>query len=99
MDVFKTVVSAKHDPRYGGAGAVRGGVLNHADLDFIWKAPLYPPELHPFLLAVLEKFEVLHRLEGTLTSSLFFPHSEPERQLRRRANSLPSPSGQRPLIR
>jgi len=48
---------------------VRGGVLNHSDIDFIWKPPAYPPELHPFLLAVLEKFEVLHRLEGNAVNN------------------------------
>jgi hypothetical protein len=57
------VVSAKYDSQYGiGSGIIKNGLLQHKDLDLIWKEPDYPPHYHRFLLAVLEKFEILHRL-------------------------------------
>eukprot|EP01125_Pyxidicula_operculata_P006879 TRINITY_DN2359_c0_g1_i1.p1 TRINITY_DN2359_c0_g1~~TRINITY_DN2359_c0_g1_i1.p1 ORF type:complete len:1423 (+),score=357.36 TRINITY_DN2359_c0_g1_i1:201-4271(+) len=63
-EVFSSVVSAKFDPRFGMSGTIRQGILQHKDLSMIWRAPKFPSYTHPFLLAVLQKFEVLHMLEG-----------------------------------
>lgn len=33
-------------------------------MSFIWSDVHFPSHLHPFLIGILEKFEILHRLEG-----------------------------------
>jgi GTPase SAR1 family protein len=44
-----------------------GGVLDHARLPEIWQhradAPAYPAEYHPFLLQLMERFDVSYRLD------------------------------------
>jgi hypothetical protein len=52
--VFSSTVSAK--------SPVSNGLLRHEFLPTMWKT--FPPFLHPFMYSVLEKFEVVHRLEG-----------------------------------
>lgn len=53
-DVFSAVISAKT--------GLSSGILRHEALIQIWKGlPLY---LYPHMLTVLEKFEILHKLEG-----------------------------------
>jgi serine/threonine protein kinase len=63
--VFASIVSAKNDSQYGVAGCIKNGILQHKDLNLIWREPDYPQRLHRFLLAIFEKFEILHRLDGT----------------------------------
>jgi internalin A len=49
------------------ATADAGGVLDHARLREIWQgrtdAPAYPAEFHPFLLQLMERFDVSYRLD------------------------------------
>lgn len=53
-DVFSAVISAKT--------GLSSGILRHDALIQIWKGlPIY---LYPHLLTILEKFEILHKLEG-----------------------------------
>ena len=53
-DVFSAVISAKT--------GLSSGILRHEALIQIWKGlPLY---LYPHMLTILEKFEILHKLEG-----------------------------------
>jgi serine/threonine protein kinase/Leucine-rich repeat (LRR) protein/GTPase SAR1 family protein len=53
-DVFSAVISAKT--------GLSSGILKHEALIQIWKGlPLY---LYPHFLTILEKFEILHKLEG-----------------------------------
>jgi len=53
-DVFSAVISAKT--------GLSSGILRHDALIQIWKGlPLY---LYPHMLTILEKFEILHKLEG-----------------------------------
>jgi hypothetical protein len=42
--------------------AYREGKLRHCDLSFIWKPPLFPPSVHPTLIQLLKKFEILYPL-------------------------------------
>lgn len=54
-EVFAAVISAKT--------GLSSGILKHEFLLQIWKGfPLY---LYPYMLALLEKFEITHRLEGS----------------------------------
>lgn len=52
------------------------GILHHKDLELIWRSNPEKPSLnfspgfHPFLLSVLEKFEVLHRLSGSAINNI-----------------------------
>lgn len=54
----------------------RNGVLAHSALYHIWRAPELPPEVHPFILSLLERFELsfpigpyIHKL-GSYAQSL-----------------------------
>jgi hypothetical protein len=39
-------------------------VIAHSALPQIWRAPAYPPELHDFLLSLLERFEITFPIQG-----------------------------------
>lgn len=73
MDVMSTIVSTKHNYcKYGSScftsirrQAVstlttlsRNGVMRHSALPHIWKPPTYPAQVHPFILSLLERFEL-----------------------------------------
>lgn len=50
----------------------KNGLLKEADLGQIWKE--YPAEIHPRLMALLETFEIIHRvgaIDSSLISALF----------------------------
>lgn len=53
-DVFAAVISAKT--------GLSSGILKHEFLLQIWKG--FPVYLYPYMMALLEKFEITHRLEG-----------------------------------
>lgn len=53
-DVFAAVISAK--------SGISTGILKHELLLHIWKG--FPSYLYPYMIALLEKFEITHRLEG-----------------------------------
>jgi len=55
---FATVVSLK-------TGFVKDGLLRYDDLPQLWKPPTYPSHLHPKLITMLEKFQVMCRLSAT----------------------------------
>ncbi|KAL6040633.1 Myotubularin-like phosphatase domain, variant 2, partial [Balamuthia mandrillaris] len=57
-NVFADVISLKHN-------FVKDGILLKKDLPQIWKAPLYPQEVHSSLVALLEKFEVAYDIPLT----------------------------------
>eukprot|EP01127_Copromyxa_protea_P013441 TRINITY_DN3625_c0_g1_i1.p1 TRINITY_DN3625_c0_g1~~TRINITY_DN3625_c0_g1_i1.p1 ORF type:complete len:1179 (-),score=173.74 TRINITY_DN3625_c0_g1_i1:31-3567(-) len=64
IDVFKSVVTAINDETYAGASpSIKQGVLLPSDFVNVWRAPRFQQEHFPFLLSILEKFEVLHPLE------------------------------------
>jgi hypothetical protein len=53
----------------------RNGVMAHSALPHIWKAPDFPPEVHPFILSLMERFELsfpvgahIHKLGGYASS-------------------------------
>ncbi|KAL6062523.1 Pleckstrin y domain [Balamuthia mandrillaris] len=52
-DVLSTVVTMKYN-------MVKDGTLMHKDLHLIWKPPMFPPSLHPTLLNLLRKFEIIY---------------------------------------
>jgi hypothetical protein len=54
-DALATIVTTKQQ-------FARGGVLTMAALMHIWKAPRFPPALHADLLALLENFDLVHRV-------------------------------------
>lgn len=56
-DALATIVTTKQQ-------FARGGVLTLAALAHIWKAPRFPPALHADLLALLENFDLVHRLRA-----------------------------------
>src|SRR5690349_458160 len=49
--VFSATISAKTN--------LSTGILKHEDLPWLWRS--YPRHLHPFMLTIMEKFELLHR--------------------------------------
>jgi Leucine-rich repeat (LRR) protein/serine/threonine protein kinase len=65
------------DPRYlaqfvtnvlrFGREKAKDGILRHTDFSSICKAPLFPESVHPFLLTLLERFEVAFKLRYTAT--------------------------------
>jgi len=50
--VFATLITMKPN-------SVKAGVIVRQDLHHIWKPPEFPPDRHPFLLALLAKFEII----------------------------------------
>mmetsp|Transcript_33003 Transcript_33003/g.82965 ORF Transcript_33003/g.82965 Transcript_33003/m.82965 type:complete len:2143 (+) Transcript_33003:102-6530(+) len=46
-----TIITTKHQ-------FVKDGILKHSALGQIWRAPDFPPDLHPLLLNLLQKFEI-----------------------------------------
>jgi hypothetical protein len=42
----------------------RDGLIAHSALAQIWKPPAYPPELHEFLLSLLERFEIIFPVQN-----------------------------------
>lgn len=65
------------DPRYVatfvtnvlrfGREKAKDGILRHSDFSTICKAPQFPESVHPFLLGLLERFEVAFKLRYTAT--------------------------------
>jgi len=51
MDLMSSVISTKHN-------FCKDGILAASALPQIWKAPKYPPEMHPFILSLIERFEI-----------------------------------------
>ncbi|KAL6078168.1 Myotubularin-like phosphatase domain, variant 2 [Balamuthia mandrillaris] len=60
-EVMSSIITTKHN--YGK----KDGILQHSSLPFIWREPDYPASVHPFLLTLLEKFEVAFNM-GAKTS-------------------------------
>jgi small GTP-binding protein len=57
-----TILTTKHR-------AVRpDGVLTNQMLQHLWRAPDFPPELHPHLRALMERFELMHPLRSMQAS-------------------------------
>jgi len=50
--MMATIVSVKTD-------FIKNGILNHESLPHIWKTKELPPKIHPLLLKLLEKFEII----------------------------------------
>ena len=53
--MFASVITTSHQ-------YIKNGILKYSDLNQIWRPPLYPPSLHPSLITILEKFEILLEL-------------------------------------
>lgn len=53
---MSSVVTLRHN-------IVRDGKLRHADLSFIWKPPMFPPAIHPILIKLLTKFDILYPIK------------------------------------
>jgi len=54
MQVIATIFTTKHT-------WIKNGLLEHSALKQIWKA--YPEEIHPKLLILLEKFQMVYTLQ------------------------------------
>jgi GTPase SAR1 family protein len=61
--IMSTIVTTKQN-------YVKNGVLNYNDLRHIWKPPLFPINIHPYLLAILEKFEIVYTANRVLANRL-----------------------------
>lgn len=61
--VMATIITTKQN-------YVKNGVLNYNDLRLIWTPPLFPLAVHPYLLAVLEKFEIVYTASDLLAKRL-----------------------------
>jgi hypothetical protein len=60
--MFATIVTTG-----GHASFVKHGILRSDDFFQLWKG--HPTELHPYMLSLLEQFEVVHRLDFDSSSS------------------------------
>ena len=61
-DTLSTIITLK-------SNFVKQGFLLHSDLPQIWRPPLYPEHLHPFLISLLEKFDLIYLLAPPLPTS------------------------------
>ncbi|KAL6060410.1 Myotubularin-like phosphatase domain [Balamuthia mandrillaris] len=55
--VMSSIITTKHN-------YAKTGVLMHKVLAQLWRAPDFPLSVHPFLLSLLTKFEIVFKLEG-----------------------------------
>ncbi|EFA77446.1 leucine-rich repeat-containing protein [Heterostelium album PN500] len=53
--MLSSIITTKHS-------YAKDGILSHKSLKQIWRPPLYPENLHPHLIALLEKFEISYNL-------------------------------------
>ncbi len=58
----------------------RGGILLHSELEEIWDASIYPADIHPTLLELMNKFELAYKLpdEGSYLVTELLPSTEPD---------------------
>ena len=58
----------------------RGGILLHSELEEIWDASIYPADIHPKLLELMNKFELAYELpdERSHLVAELLPATEPE---------------------
>ncbi len=63
---FATVVSLKFN-------FIKDGLLSIKDLPQLWKPPTHPPHLHEKLVVLLEKFQVMTRLQKDGETFLLIP--------------------------
>lgn len=62
--VFSTLVTMKHN-------FVKKGIIPRETLPMIWKPPAYPEHLHNFIISLLERFDVIYRIQSD--GLLFIP--------------------------
>ena len=53
--MFASVITTSHT-------YIKQGILKLSNIGQIWRAPQYPPNMHPTLLALLQKFEIIYKL-------------------------------------
>ena len=58
----------------------RGGILLHSELEEIWDASIYPADIHPKLLELMNKFELAYKLpdERSHLVAELLPGTEPD---------------------
>ena len=58
----------------------RGGILLHSELEEIWDASIYPADIHPKLLELMNKFELAYKLpdERSHLVAELLPSTEPD---------------------
>src|SRR5690242_7926470 len=66
--MMSTVITTKHN-------YARNGILYYQYLGQIWQPPEYPEHLHPFLLSLLNKFEISFDIVGMKEPEEGLPHS------------------------
>ncbi|KAL6046584.1 Myotubularin-like phosphatase domain [Balamuthia mandrillaris] len=55
--VMSSIITTRH------TYASKSGILSHNALQHIWRPPDFPPQVHPFLLSLLNKFEIAYDME------------------------------------
>lgn len=61
--VMATIITTKQN-------YIKNGVINFNDLRHIWKPPLFPVSIHPLLLTLLQKFEIVYVADEKLVKRL-----------------------------
>lgn len=61
--VMATIITTKQN-------YVKSGIINFNDLRHIWKPPLFPISIHPLLLTLLQKFEIVFVADDKLVKRL-----------------------------
>lgn len=61
--VMATIITTKQN-------YVKSGIINFNDLRHIWKPPLFPVSIHPLLLTLLQKFEIVFVADDKLVKRL-----------------------------
>ncbi len=46
---------------------LKDGILSQSELSQVWKAPSYPTHIHPFLLALLTRFEICFTIHSPIS--------------------------------
>eukprot|EP01103_Thecamoeba_quadrilineata_P004097 TRINITY_DN1381_c3_g1_i1.p1 TRINITY_DN1381_c3_g1~~TRINITY_DN1381_c3_g1_i1.p1 ORF type:complete len:1903 (+),score=318.22 TRINITY_DN1381_c3_g1_i1:778-5709(+) len=62
-NTMSSIITTKH--KY-----VKDGILAHNSLQYIWRPPYYPLEVHSSLLTLLQRFEIIFTLNSAFSSDL-----------------------------
>jgi len=70
VDLLGTIMTTHHSH-------TKDGILKESSLPHIWKPPKFPEQLHPFLISLLDSFEVSFDITGKVSREATQAGQEP----------------------
>lgn len=83
MDLMATIMTTRHD-------YTKDGILKKSSLPYIWKPPRFPEQLYPFMISLLDAFEISFDISGKHESDGSSPDPEAQREAADALRLIPS---------